>query len=92
MAVSRKKSETQNISTRKLEKKIMDSTGAQCWCNFLVVLELVSNSRDLFFILAFLTDIVIVSHLRLFLHDIADKNASLAQDAHDHRLCSGRVS
>lgn len=61
----------------------MDSTGAQCWCNFLVVLELASNSRDLFFILAFLTDIVIVSHLRLFLHDMADKNASLAQDAHD---------
>lgn len=27
----------------------MDSTGAQCWCNFLVLLELASNSRDLYF-------------------------------------------
>lgn len=67
----------------KTGEKIMDSTGEQCWCNFLILLELASNYRDLLFFLPFLTDRVIVSNLRLFLHDIADKNTSLAQDAHD---------
>lgn len=65
----------------------MDSTGAQCWCNFLVSLELASNSRDLiFFFLPFLTGIVIASHHRLFLHNIAGKNASVAQDTHDPQV------
>lgn len=64
----------------------MDSTGVQCWCNFLVLLEFTSNSGDLLFFPPFLTDLVIVCHLRLFLHDIADENTSLAQEAHDSQV------
>lgn len=41
---------------------------------------------EIYFFPLFLTDLVIVCHLRLFLHDIADENTSLAQEAHDSQV------
>lgn len=41
---------------------------------------------EIYFFPPFLTDMVIVCHLRLFLHDIADENTSLAQEAHDSQV------